>query len=327
MHSETYQGINAFLTGASRLLVSEGRKRETRGQICYELPEPFLFKITDPTARIVTIPEREWVRTLPYAESLWIASGRNDLGYITHYLKRMADFSDDGVYMRGGYGPRFRDYNGSIEDYHIETINVRQKGSIDQLRYVVECFKQDIETRRAVISFGDPMKDDFDENGYLKQSRDVPCTRELHFIKQSDSNKLDLIVKMRSNDLIWGASAVNVFNYTFMQEYVAAILGLEIGSYYHLADNFHYYERHWGKVHKLAEMHDVEEKPVICKKTFSSLEDFDSLVSTLGKEEELMRTNLSNYKKIYFEDPYFDNWYNELLTYNMKKRIDYNSPK
>lgn len=327
MHSETYQGINAFLTGASRLLVSEGRKRETRGQICYELPEPFLFKITDPTARIVTIPEREWVRTLPYAESLWIASGRNDLAYITHYLKRMADFSDDGVYMRGGYGPRCRDYNGSIEDYHIETINIRQKGSVDQLRYVVECFKQDIETRRAVISFGDPMKDDFDENGCLKQSRDIPCTRELHFMKQPDSNKLDLIVKMRSNDFIWGASAVNVFNYTFMQEYVSTILGLELGSYYHLADNFHYYERHQTKVHKLAEIYDIEEAPVICKKTFSSLKEFDALISKLGREEELMRTNLSNYKKIYFEDPYFDNWYNELLTYNMKKRIDYNSPK
>lgn len=322
MHSETYQGINSFLTGASRLLVSEGRRRETRGQVCYELPEPFMFKITDPTARIVKIPEREWFRTLPYAESLWIASGRNDLSYITHYLKRMSDFSDDGAYMRGGYGPRYRDYNSSIEDYHIETINVRHKGSVDQLRYVIECFKQDIETRRAVISFGDPMKDDFDKNGNLKQSLDIPCTRELHFMKQPDSNNLDLIVKMRSNDLIWGASAVNVFNYTYMQEYVAAILGLEIGSYYHLADNFHYYERHWWKVHKLAEMHNVEETPVICKKTFSSLEDFDSLINVLGREEELMRTNLSNYKKTYFEDPFFDNWYNELYAYNHRKRID-----
>lgn len=192
MHSETYTGINSFLVGASKLLVEEGIRREVRGSICYELPEPFLFKITEPTAREVTIPERKWFKALPYAESLWIASGRNDLGFITHYLPRMADFSDDGVYMRGGYGPRYRDYDGSSQDYHIETINVRQKGSVDQLRYVIECFKKDPETRRAVISFGDPMKDDFDENGKLKESRDIPCTRELHFMKQSDTNKLDL---------------------------------------------------------------------------------------------------------------------------------------
>lgn len=321
MYSEIYAGINSFLVGASKLLVEEGRRREVRGLISYELSEPFLFKITNPTARIVTLPERKWLRVLPYAESLWIASGRNDLNFITHYLERMRDFSDDGIYMRGGYGPRYRDYNGEAEDYHIETINVRQKGSVDQLRYVIECFKQDIETRRAVISFGDPMKDDFDEKGNLKRSRDIPCTRELHFMKQSGSNKLDLIVKMRSNDLIWGASAVNVFNYTFMQEYVAAILGLELGSYYHLADNLHYYDRHDKMIHQLADIRDVEEKAVSCQKTFSSLEEFDELVMTLGKEEKAMRNSISTYGKNRFEDPFFDNWYNELYLYNKNKLL------
>ena len=316
MHSEIYTGINSFLVGASKLLVEEGRRREVRGSVCYELPEPFLFEITEPNAREVTIPERKWFRTLPYAESLWIASGRNDLNYITHYLNRMKNFSDDGVYMRGGYGPRYRDYNGENEDYHIETINVRQMGSVDQLRYVIECFRQDKETRRAVISLGDPMKDDFDDQGNLKHSLDIPCTRELHFIKQSNTDKLDLIVKMRSNDLIWGASAVNIFNYTFMQEYVAAILGLQLGNYYHMADNFHYYERHDEMVHVLAGIHDVEECPIACQKSFSSLEEFDNLVCDLGNEEHLMRTNPDNYHKKGYDDPFFRMWYEELCKYN-----------
>ena len=319
MYSEVYTGINSFLTGACRLLLKEGMKRETRSQVCYELPEPFMFKIADPTARIVTLTERKWMKVLPYAESLWIASGRNDISYIAFYLDRMKDFSDDGVYMRGGYGPRFRDYNGCYEDYHIETINVRHKGTIDQLRYVVECFKQDVNTRRAVISFGDPMKDDFDNEGKLKKSRDIPCTRELHFMKQAGNNKLDLIVKMRSNDVIWGASAVNIFNYTFMQEYVAAILGLELGSYYHVADNFHYYERHNDMVRQLAEIHEVEECPMDCKKKFTSLEKFDQLVTKLGEEEYTMRTSMRNYQRTEFEDPFFENWYNELLNYNRNK--------
>ena len=63
MHTETYSGINSFLKGACKLLLSEGVKRVTRGKICYELPEPFLFKLTEPKARIVTIPERKWNRT------------------------------------------------------------------------------------------------------------------------------------------------------------------------------------------------------------------------------------------------------------------------
>ena len=86
MFTEEYKGINSFLVGASNLLCKYGVKRETRGNICYELPAPFYFKITEPTARIVTNPCRKWSKTLPYAESLWIASGRNDLDYISYYL-------------------------------------------------------------------------------------------------------------------------------------------------------------------------------------------------------------------------------------------------
>jgi len=318
MYAETYAGINSFLIGASKLLLEEGVKRETRGHICFELAEPAMFKITNPTAREITILERKWFKTLPYAESLWIASGRNDMAYITHYLPRMVDFSDDGVYMRGGYGPRYRDYNGEIEDYRIETINVRQPGSVDQLRYVVECFKADKETRRAVMSFGDPMKDDFDENGALKNSKDIPCTRELHFMKQSGCNKLDLIVRMRSNDLVWGASGVNVFNYTFMLEYVAAILGLEVGNYYHIADNLHYYDRHSDLVRKLAEVREWEDEAVVYDKRFRSLQEFDDLVSRLSNEEVSMRSNMGDYSRIGFEDPFFEHWYEVLYQYNQK---------
>lgn len=319
MYTETYNGINSFLIGACRLLLSDGVKRVTRGKVCYELSEPFLFKITEPRARIVTIPERRWNKTLPYAESLWIASGRNDLSYICHYLEKMRDFSDDGVFMRGGYGPRFRDYNGSNNDYQIATINERKTSSVDQLRYIVNCFSNDIETRRAVISFGDPIKDNFDQNRDLKNSRDIPCTRELHFIKQATSNKLDLIVKMRSNDLIWGASAVNIFNYTFIQEYVSAILGLEIGNYYHFADNIHYYEDFRKMVEVIANISDVNDEVMDFHKSFHSLEEFDVLISKLGREEELMRKNMSSYKHIQIEDEFFQHWYDTLYSYNFQK--------
>ena len=320
MHSETYAGINSFLIGASKLLVEEGVKRETRGSVCYELPEPAMFKITNPMAREVTIPERMWFKTLPYAESLWIASGRNDMAYILHYLPRMADFSDDGIYMRGGYGPRYRNYNGESDDYRIESINVRQPGSVDQLNYVVECFKSDNETRRAVMSFGDPMKDDFDGKGRLKETKDIPCTRELHFMKQSGKNKLDLIVRMRSNDLIWGASAVNIFNYTFMQEYVAAILGLEVGNYYHIADNLHFYDRHFELVKFLSELREWDDETVTYAITFHTLNEFNKLITKLSTEEKLMRTNMRYYNQTEFEDPFFKHWYDILYKYNSKKK-------
>ena len=322
MYTETYAGINSFLIGASKLLVKEGVERRTRNSVCFELPEPTIFKITNPLAREVTIPERKWFDSLPYAESLWIASGRNDMAYITHYLPRMKDFSDDGIYMRGGYGPRFRNYNGEHDDYRIEGINVRQPGSTDQLKYVIDCFNVDMETRRAVMNFGDPMKDCFDENWELKKSKDIPCTRELHFMKQSNNNKLDLIVRMRSNDLIWGASAVNIFNYTFMQEYVAAILGLEVGNYYHIADNLHFYERHKEMVEKLSGLNEYTDEAIHYPIQFKSLNEFDELVTQLSIEELSMRTDMRKYKRIKFDDPFFQHWYEVLYKYNQKRIIE-----
>lgn len=321
MYAETFAGINSFLIGASKLLVEEGVERRTRGSVCYELPEPAIFKITNPSAREITIPERKWFKALPYAESLWIASGRNDLAYIKHYLPRMTDFSDDGIYMRGGYGPRYRDYNGEREDYRIERINIRQRGTVDQLKYVIECFKQDLETRRAIIGFGDPMKDCFDKECDLKKSKDIPCTRELHFIKQSNNNKLDLIVRMRSNDLIWGASAVNIFNYTFMQEYVAAILGLEVGNYYHIADNLHFYDRHKEMIKELSILKECNDNTSFYPKQFNSLVDFDKLITKLATEEVHMRTNINKYEKTNFDDPFFQHWYEVLYQYNYNKAI------
>lgn len=325
MFAEEYKGINSFLVGASNLLCKYGVKRETRDNICYELPEPFYFKITEPTARIVTIPCRQWSRTLPYAGSLWIASGRNDLDYITYYLKRMRDFSDDQVFARGAYGPRLRHFNGSKTDYKVtETLDASSAG-IDQLKYIVECFKGETSTRRAIISMGDVMKDDFDAEGSLRKTLDIPCTRELHFIKQSSSNKLDVIVKMRSNDIIWGASAVNIFNYTFMQEYMAAILGLDVGNYFHFADNFHYYNRHKEMVEQLSEIKEVVDEPYTYDKTFRNLPDFDNLVIRLCSEEKKMRSDKC-YSYCEISDSFFRDWYNVLYLYKRKANVEFANP-
>ena len=73
MFTAEFTGINDFLVKSSKLLLKYGVARETRGSKCYELPGPFVFKITEPTARLVTIPERKWNVALPYAESLWLA--------------------------------------------------------------------------------------------------------------------------------------------------------------------------------------------------------------------------------------------------------------
>lgn len=323
MYSLEFEGINSFLIGTSRLLLEEGVKREVRNSTCYELPEPYMFKIKNPCARHITIPQRKWFKSLAYAESLWIASGRNDMAYITHYLPRMIDYSDDNRTMRGGYGPRFRHFNGSDKDYDVSEYRKANQGETDQFRYVCECFRADANTRRAIVTIGDPAKDCFDVEGKLKTTKDIPCTRTLHFMKDNDSDKLNLIVSMRSNDFIYGASAVNIFNYTFMQEYFASILGLDVGYYIHIANNMHYYELHSGLLTTLSGISEAEDEGTPFQTTFSSLDEFDNLLSQLSAQETMMRLSWNDYKPCNFEDAFFDNWYKVLYSYNdnIHKRI------
>ncbi len=57
---------------------------------------------------------------------------------------------------------------------------------------------------------------------------DVPCY-------------LNMTVFNRSNDAIWGMLGANVVHFSFLQEYMAAHLGLEVGEYHQVADDLHVY--------------------------------------------------------------------------------------
>lgn len=326
MYQAEYPGVNTFLRDTCRLLLSEGICRTVRGKKCIELLEPYMFKIIDPTARLITIPERHWYAPLAYGESLWLASGKNDMEYINKYGSNLKNFSDNGLTMRGGYGPRLRHYNGQSLDYDIRTKYEEQAHEVDQFRYVAECFKKDANTRQAIITIGDPMKDCFDMERQLKETKDVPCTRILHFMKDAHANKLNLVVTMRSNDLIWGASAVNIFNFTFIQEYFASILGLEIGSYFHIVNNMHFYEDKCDMVRRIASVEYPTEAPFTYNKTFHSLEEFDALVEELLIEESLMREQGANYSYHHFTDEFFKDWYNVIYLRNTKKNPPFINP-
>ena len=328
MFTAEYKGINSFLVGASNLLLDNGVKRITRGHTCWELPAPFMFKITNPTARWVTIPVRKWNTVLPYAESLWLASGRNDLDLIGHYLKNMKNFSDDGFFLRGGYGPRLRNFNCSSEDYKISTPvnqNLPNKETIDQFVFIEKCFKRDINTRQAVINIGDPQKDCFNSEMQIKETKDSPCTRILHFMKHPVENKLNLTVYMRSNDILWGASAVNIFNFTFMLEYFAKILNLEAGDYYHLANSFHYYDDYRSKVESIAKATDFKDIGFSYSKSFNSLIEFDKLIVQLSHKEKQLRIGNSNVD-LELNDDFFNDWLKVIYNFNTKQKVQFVNP-
>lgn len=316
-----FKGINSFLVGMSKELLKHGVERKTRDYMCFEMPSPVVIKLTDPTCRLVTIEEREWNLSLGYAESLWLALGQNNVDFVGHYVKNLYNFSDDKKFMRAGYGPRLRYFNGIADDYEIDraqdTNSLKNKNTVqvDQFEFVESSFKRDPYTRQGVITIEDPAKDCFIKPHQLKTTKDFPCTKSLHF--QRNGNKLDLIVHMRSNDFVWGAGGVNIFNFTFIQEYFAQFLRLDIGSYYHIVDNLHYYDSQRDRIEQMAKCKKCVDEGYQYQKHFSSLNEFDKQTKKLATAEKQWREGSSN-DLIDFGDDFFNDWAKILYTKNVK---------
>ena len=122
-----------------------------------------------------------------------------------------------------------------------------------------------------------------------------------------------------------GASAVNIFNYTFMQEYFSQMLGLEVGEYFHIANNLHYYDYHKSLIEELASLQNVKDDSFCYEKNFHSLEDFDRQIKKLIEWEDNLRTN--NKKEIIgFEDDFFNDWAKVLFFKTGLQQIEFTNP-
>ena len=75
-------------------------------------------------------------------------------------------------------------------------------------------------------------------------SIDVSCTLCLQFLIRN--GKLNCIAFMRANDMYVGMSS-DVFSFTMIQEYVANLLNIPVGTYHHVVGSSHLYEVNFDK--------------------------------------------------------------------------------
>jgi thymidylate synthase len=126
------------------------------------------------------------------------------------------------------------------------------------LPYVVGLLKKDPDSRQAVI------------NIYGQQdrhaSKDIPCTLTMQFMLRD--GKLDMIVNMRSQDLLWG-TPYDVNGFCFIMEVIASSLMVELGTYYHNMGSLHLYTEREEQLTKLLE------NQVINGHYNPTLDDFD----------------------------------------------------
>lgn len=221
-----FEDVNEALIGLCDFLERNGEETSSRAGLTREATFQAI-KIEKPWRREILIPERRANVVAQIAETAWVLAGRNDVDWLEHYLPRAADFSDDGKTWRAGYGPRLRrvSADGGF-------------GYPDPLVEVIRLLKEDPNTRRAVVSLWDWESD-------YQDSKDVPCNNWLHFLARDGG--LDLHVATRSNDLIWGWSGINQFEWSVLLELVAECTGLFMGSIHYSVSSLHMYERHFER--------------------------------------------------------------------------------
>lgn len=207
-------------------LLESGTENNSRnGRVKEHLNAQIVLR--DPVRREILTPGRKANVFAQIAETVWVLSGQDDARWLSAYLPRAMNYSDDGKTWRGAYGPRIRNHRG-----------------VDQLAYVVDTLKRDPLSRQAVIQIYDAQIDS-------TPGLDRPCNTFLQF--QSRLGQLHMTVSVRSNDIMWGWSGINAFEWSTMQEIVASLLGIQVGTLTFNIGSLHLYDWHWKKAAGIVE--------------------------------------------------------------------------
>lgn len=218
--SITEHNVNQALSVGLQQIKSFGKANPSRNGAVLVAPWPVITTYEDPTARVLFSASRNANPFFHVMESLWMLEGRNDIGFLAHFNKRMKEYSDDGLIQHGAYGHRWR--------RHFE---------MDQLDIVADELVRNPHSRRAVLTMWDP-RADWAAMAF-GDAKDVPCNTQAYF--DMHGGKLNMTVTCRSNDLWWGAYGANAVHFSFLLEYMAARVQMPMGVYRQFSNNFHLY--------------------------------------------------------------------------------------
>ena len=188
--AQQHRNISYATAESFDAVLSEGAEVAVRGSLTRELRNR-VTRIARPNERCVFLPGRRNDVFAQVAETFWVIGGRDDVPWLSRYLPRAPEFSDDGgATWRGAYGPRLRAW-----------------GDIDQLNEWRRLLLRDPMSRRAVGTIFDPARD-------FVESLDIPCNNWLSWLIRD--GKLHLNVAVRSNDAMWVCSSLNAFEWSVL---------------------------------------------------------------------------------------------------------------
>lgn len=224
-----FHNYNEVLVSGLKQLFEEGKKIPSRNGETLELHNAIL-SIEQNRHRHTFLSSRKNNPIATIVETLWVLYGSVNAEWLSTYLPRALEYSDDGRTWSNGYGRSLRDWHG-----------------VDQIMEAYHELKKDPESRRCVIQINDPIR------CLHKNLKDIACNLTLSFLIRDEA--LHLTVFSRSMDILWG-SMVNMYEWSVLQELMASWLGIKPGVYTHLITSLHLYEPHYEVAEKIIEANE-----------------------------------------------------------------------
>lgn len=205
-------------------LLKQGYREISRDGEVLVSPSPVTTVYSHPQKCVLTNSVRDSNPFFTLGEALWVLNGQKDAAFLNRYVSDFGSrFAEADGNIHGAYGYRLRKHFGN-----------------DQLAEVIAKLRRDPSTRQAVISMWDPAQD------LAGEFKDRPCNLTIVFNITDD--RLNMMVYNRSNDIVMGAYGANAVHFSFIQQYVAGMLGLKVGLYWQVSFNYHAYQRDIDKL-------------------------------------------------------------------------------
>ena len=206
-------------------LLTNGSENSARGTKSIELLDVAL-EITDPRQCLYLNETRGSQKKYIAAELLWYYMGRNDAAFISKWAKFWESIQNPDGTVNSAYGNLIFRKPG--------------KDGLTQYQWAIRSLISDKNTRQAVMHFNRP------EHQYFG-NKDFVCT--MYANCHIRNNRFYMSVFMRSNDAIWGTPTDVAFfcslQVQMFQHLKHAYPNLELGSYTHVANSYHIYDRHY----------------------------------------------------------------------------------
>lgn len=283
MHVIKSRNVSEALPVGVHYLLSEGERCDSRNGRAFVSSVPVCTVYDNPTERVLLSATRDANPFFHLAESMWMLAGRNDAEFLNTFIKSFGEkFGEKDGTIHGAYGHRWRRAFGFDQ---LNVVVQKLRANPDDRQCVIQMW--DAIPAHDVDSPYAPRRDEFNlgsvpslgNNDLRGDWKDRPCNTQIYLrvrggqelpMTESEGYQaqdwykggvpypekryvprvLDMTVTCRSNDIVLGAYGANAVHFSFLQEYLAARIGVGVGRYYQISNNYHMYDSEMDRLMK-----------------------------------------------------------------------------